>query len=238
MNRLLQRQIKRSLGKDFDISTLDEGVQKLLQSIDSSYDDFTKERELLENTLEVSSNELTLANKIIKDQSLETSYLLKQYKETIDANFIVSKTDLNGKITYVNDIFTKVSGYSKEELLNQSHNILHHPENSSDFFKNMWDTILNKKVWVGAFANYAKDGSTYYIKATISPVLDLKSDIQEFISIAQDITEQILLEKKAQHLVDRTKQIMNAQDSMIVVSDSVNGVVEANQKFYSKRIKL
>jgi len=234
MNRLLERQLKRSFGKVFNTSSLDEKMQKLLKNIDSAYEDFTKEKELLQNIIEMNSKELTHANKIIKEQNLETSYLLQQYKETIDANFIVSKTDKDGKIIFINDIFSQISGYSSEELLGKSHNIINHNENNKTIFQEMWQNITDKKVWVGTLANRAKDGSTYYIKATISPILDLEGNVKEFISIAQDITEQILLEKKAKQLLHRTQQIMNSQDSMIIISHRTKGVVEVNKIFYDK----
>ena len=234
MNRLLERQIKYSLGKNFDMTTLPEGVQKLLERVNNSYDDFSKEKALFENTLEVNTNEITQSNKIIHDKSLETSYILKQYKDTIDTNFIVSKTDLQGNITFINNIFSDISGYSKEELLGRTHSIIQHSDNGVDFFQEMWQTITTEKVWTKTFANRAKDGSTYYVRATIAPLMDLKGNIKEYISISQNITEQILLEQRTKHLLDRTKQIMNAQDSMIIVSDSISGVIEANQKFYTK----
>jgi len=232
MNRLLQRQIKRSLGKEYDITTLPSDIQKLLQSIDSSYDDFEKERTFLEHTLDVSSEELTEVNKLIKHQNVEALLLLEQYKYAIDSAMIVSKSDIHGNITYVNDTFCKLSGYSEEELLGSAHSIVRHKDTPPETFKALWNRILNKQIWQGTLKNCAKDGSTYYVNATIVPVLDTQGDIIEFIALREDITQRFILEKEAQRQQQRTQQIMNAQESMIVISDDIDGVLEANQKFY------
>ncbi|MBU4110368.1 PAS domain S-box protein, partial [bacterium] len=66
--------------------------------------------------------------------------MLKQYKEAIEKSNIISKTDTKGIITFVNDEFCKISGYSKEELLGKNHNIVRHPDVPSENFKFLWDT--------------------------------------------------------------------------------------------------
>ena len=232
MHRLLKRQIKRSLGKEFDITALPADVQKLLKSIDSSYYDYEKEQKFLENTLEVSSNELNQVNKLIKNKNFEMLNLLEQYKEAIDSTMIVSKTDVSGKITYINDIFCKISGYKEEELLGNSHSIVRHPDTESEVFEDMWETILAKKVWRGSLVNRAKNGENYYVEATIIPILDIEGNITEFMALREDVSERYILEQEAIHLHERTQQLMNAQESMIIISDDVSGVIEANKKFY------
>ncbi|MDY0327293.1 MAG: EAL domain-containing protein [Arcobacteraceae bacterium] len=120
---------------------------------------------------------------------------LNQYKMVLDINSIVSKTDKKGIITYVNDEFCRVSGYSKEELLGHNHNILRHPDNSREFFTQMWDTIKNKQTWRGTFKNLAKNKTEYYVKSVIIPILDENENIVEYIASRIDVTELVQKDK-------------------------------------------
>lgn len=128
-------------------------------------------------------------NHKVQSDLIHQSSLLEQYKEIVDITSIVSKTDLKGKITYVNEQFCTISGYTKDELLNQNHNIVRHPDMSSETFKQVWATIKAKKVWKGTIKNKKKNGDTYITQTTIKPILDTNGDIVEYISIRYDVTE-------------------------------------------------
>ncbi len=136
------------------------------------------------STLEKASANIINAKELKKNEKL-----LKQYKEVVDKNAIVSKADKNGIITYVNDAFCKISGYTQDELIGKSHSIVRHPETKNEVFKELWDTILSNKEWHGKIKNRAKDGSAYIVDSTILPVLNSKNEIKEFISIRHDITQ-------------------------------------------------
>lgn len=97
--------------------------------------------------------------------SKHNEILLNQYKEAIDRSSIVSKTDLNGRITYVNEAFCKISGYTQEELLGKSHNIVRHPDMPSSAFQAMWQSIQAKKPWDGVIKNRKKTGMLTMYKA-------------------------------------------------------------------------
>ncbi|MFT6140269.1 MAG: PAS domain S-box-containing protein/diguanylate cyclase (GGDEF)-like protein [Psychromonas sp.] len=116
---------------------------------------------------------------------------LNQYKQLLDKSSIVSKADTQGSIIYVNDNFCKISGYSREELIGKNHSIVRHPGNSNSIFKNMWTTITAKRVWKGTLKNRAKDGSTYYVKTLIMPILDDDGQIVSYIASRTDVTELI-----------------------------------------------
>ncbi|BCD62946.1 hypothetical protein NitYY0826_C1834 [Nitratiruptor sp. YY08-26] len=126
------------------------------------------------------------------------TFMLHQYKNAIDSSNIVSKTDINGIITYVNDEFCKISGYTKEELLGKNHNIVRHPDVPKENFKRFWDTILSKKIWKGTVKNRAKDGTTFYVNTTVIPILDWNGDITEFVAIRYDVTNSVKLQEKLQ----------------------------------------
>jgi len=130
-----------------------------------------------------------LAFNTMSDKLNTNISFLNGYKLAIDKSSIVSKTDLKGIITYVNDMFCKASGYTREELIGSSHNIVRHPDVPKEEFKNMWDTIQNKQIWKGTIKNRRKDGSAYIVNATIIPILDNKGEISEYVAVRHDITE-------------------------------------------------
>jgi PAS domain S-box-containing protein len=116
-------------------------------------------------------------------------HFLEEYKEITNISSIISKTDLNGKITYVNDALCEISGYSREELIGQTHQIIKHPQNSPKLFEEIWDTIENKKqAWKGIMRNRTKNGKSYYVDSIIAPILDRKGNINEYISLRHDVT--------------------------------------------------
>lgn len=83
---------------------------------------------------------------------------------------LISTTDLKGVITFVNDEFVRVSGFSRAELVGQSHNIVRHPEMPPAAFQDLWDTIKSGKSWKGMVKNRCKDGSYYWVDAFVSPI--------------------------------------------------------------------
>ena len=146
---------------------------------------------------------LLLGSRII--QSIEKNLkLLDEYKNAVDRSSIVSKTNARGIITYVNDQFCEISGFSRDELIGNSHSIVRHPEMPPEAFREMWSTIRDKRPWSGIIKNRKKDGSTYWVDATINPILDNNDNVEEFIAIRNDITDTILLHEK----LERTQQDM------------------------------
>lgn len=120
-------------------------------------------------------------------QEIESIY--RQYVDIVNETNIVSKSDLNGNITYVNKKFIEISGYSEEELLGKPHNIIRDPDVPSSLFRELWSTIQSKKIWRGIVSNRRKDGSKYIVDASIFPIIDVDGKIVEYISIRHDITE-------------------------------------------------
>ncbi len=115
--------------------------------------------------------------------------ILQQYKDIVDKSSIVSKSDAFGNITFVNKKFCELSGYSESELIGKPHNVVRHPDMNSDAFKQMWATLKNKEIWTGQVQNKKKNGDSYYVDATICPILDTNENIIEYIALRNDITE-------------------------------------------------
>ena len=162
----------------------------------------------------------------------ENLTLLNEYKNVVDASSLVSKTDVKGTITYVNDNFCRVSKYSRNEILGQNHNIIRDDNVSNFIFKKMWNTILKGKTWKGLISNKAKDGSIYYVNATIMPILNDKGKIKEFIAIRQDVTKQIESKKRLKEKEQLIKAIFDNQDSIVLFSSKTKGMLNANKKLF------
>lgn len=138
-----------------------------------------------------------LTNAVV-DELEQTIKTLDAYKIALDANSIVSRTNTKGIITYVNDLFVKISGYSREELIGHSHNIIRHPDVHASVFKSLWTTIKKGKVWQGMIINKAKSGDAYYVDTTIVPLFDENKNIIEFISTRNDLTKIIKQQQQIQ----------------------------------------
>lgn len=160
---------------------------------------------------------------------------LRQYQRAIDESNIVSKTDINGVITFVNDEFCKISGYTKEELIGSPHSIVRHPDVPAEYFKRLWETILNKKIHKGLIKNKTKDGRAIYLNTTIIPILDDDNNIEEFVAIRHDVTEMIELNER----LTRTQNDLKDLNSLLwqKVSGKTKKLLELNREL-EERIAL
>ena len=162
----------------------------------------------------------------------ENLELLNQYKSTVDMTSLISKTDEKGIITYVNDNFCKTSQFTRKELIGKNHNIVRDPAVSDFIFKKMWHNIARGKVWRGLLSNKAKDGTVYYVDATINPILDEDGNIKEFIAIRQDVTKQIQSKKRIQEKEKLIKAIFDNQDSIVIYASKAKGMLNVNRKLF------
>ncbi|WP_373001525.1 nitrate- and nitrite sensing domain-containing protein [Sulfurimonas sp.] len=187
---------------------------------------------------------ISLTNKFSEDFE-DSLTLLEQYKATVDKSFIVSKTDPKGIITYANETFCKISGYTEAELVGKPHNIIRHPDMPKDIFQEMWHTIKElKQPWSGEIKNLAKDGSSYWMNTHINPILDKEGNVIEHIAMRMDIT--MIQEDKerikeslgismsnyeeARHLANEYEDAMNATWS-IIRTDTDNIIIHINETF-------
>ncbi|HAP02174.1 MAG TPA: hypothetical protein DCQ93_09655, partial [Bacteroidetes bacterium] len=122
---------------------------------------------------------------------------LDSYRNAIDRHAIVSVTDQKGVITYVNEKFCEQSKYSSQELVGKTHAIVNSAYHDNAFFRNLWRTIGSGEIWQGEIRNRAKDGSIYWVNATIVPFLNENKKPYQYVAIRNDITQ---LKKQEQEL--------------------------------------
>lgn len=128
-----------------------------------------------------------------KRADAELRRLAAAVEETADSVVI---TDKNGNIQYVNPAFERVSGYTKEEALNQNPRILKSGKTDPSVYKELWETITRGDAWNGHLTNRKKDGTLFEERVTISPVRDASGAIVSYIAVKQDITQQLQLEQQ------------------------------------------
>ena len=98
-------------------------------------------------------------------------------------DFIVSKTDLEGRITYCNRIFMELSGYSERELLGSQHNIVRHPDMPRVIFHMLWDSLKQGREFFGYIKNLCKDGGYYWVFANLTPTFDTMGNVVGYYSV-------------------------------------------------------
>jgi len=159
--------------------------------------DEIKTEELLEESAEEKDYKKEYETLLKENETLkkELNYL-RQIKSALDKTTIISKTDPNGIITDANEMFEKISGYKKEELIGKPHSLVRHPNMPKAVFKKLWETITQGKIFKGVIKNRKKDGGEYYVMANIVPITDEEGKIKEYIAIRQDITKRVQMQEE------------------------------------------
>ena len=139
----------------------------------------------------------------------EKTIMFDEYLDAMNINNIISKSDKKGRITYVNDNFCKVSGYTREEVIGKPHSLLRDPEAPKEVFKILWLTIQSGKTWKGILRNKKKNEGFYDVDIAIMPIYNANNEIIEYLAIRHDITE----------LMAQRKNLIN-----IATKDQLTGV--------------
>lgn len=151
-------------------------------------------------------------DRTLKEQFEESQSQLREDSNIFDRNIIVSESDLEGNITYVNQSFVEISGYTEEELLGQPHSILRSQDMPKEFFKELWETIQSGETFHGVIKNIRKDGIPYWIDAAIIPITK-NSNIVGYKAIRFDITDKILASENFQYEITQKDQLLQKQST-------------------------
>ena len=144
---------------------------------------------------------------VLFDERRRSKNALQRYVDIIDKYVITSSTDTNGVITGSSEAFSRISGFSKAELLGKQHNIVRHPDTPPSFYQNMWDTLQRGEIWMGELKNLSKSGQVYWVKGSIEPNRGEDGSITGYTSIRQDITDKKRIEELS--VKDHLTQIYN-----------------------------
>ena len=142
---------------------------------------------------------------------MEQKKNLEEFLTIINQVAIISKTDSDGNITYVNENFCDISGYKESELIGNSHNIIRHPDVPSSIYRELWSIIETGQIWKGKLKNRSKDGREYYVNSTILPLYDnYGKEIVEYIGIrfltTQEDTQRREFKRKVINNVKETRE--------------------------------
>ena len=160
----------------------------------------------------------------VSQESLKDMVELEKF---IEASSIISKADANGKITYVNKLFTDVSGYSLEEVIGKDHNIVNSGTHPKEFWSGMYKTVIKDKgIWNSVCTNRAKNGEIYYVDTYIKGQFGHDGEFLGFMSIRQDLTE---LKKKEVEIRNRMTAINRS--NAVIEFDLEGNIMFANQQF-------
>ena len=151
-------------------------------------------------------------------------------------DFIISKTDLKGRLTYCNRVFIEFSGFTEAELLGAQHNIVRHPDMPRGVFKFLWDTLQANKECFAYVKNMSKDGGFYWVFANVTPNLDANGRAEGYfsarrkpdrgaVSAVTDLYHAMLLEERKVG----TKEACNA--SLALLSNALNQKGVSYEKF-------
>lgn len=169
-----------------------------------SYDDPHAYDESSVKIFEVIANQLSIY--IEKKRTEEELSILARAIYQTPLSIVV--TDTSGNLVYVNPSFEKVSGYSKEEILGQNIRILSSNNHETEFYKNLWDTILSGKDWEGEILNKKKNGVLYWEHQIISPVINDEGVTTHFVAIKEDVTEK---KRMIQEIIDAKERAIASE---------------------------
>lgn len=177
------------------------------------------EKRIEERTEQLEETNRNLTTQIKERKKAEAQLVIQSTALNAAANTIVI-TDRDGHIEWVNSAFTKLTGYSLEEVSGENPRSLKSGKHDSAFYKNLWDTILDGKVWSGEIINKRKDGSEYTEEMTITPLKDENGEITRFVSVKQDITARKRAETTLRGSEELFRAVTQSANDAIITSNS------------------
>jgi len=158
---------------------------------------------------------------------------IKYALSALEASSIVSITDKNGIILYVNDYFCEISQYGKDEIIGQNHRLINAGYHPQSYFQQFWETISRGQVWKGEMKNRTRSGGEYWVGMTVIPFVNDEGAIYQYVAIGTDITERKQNELKLIQTMENLRDIENALDasSIVAITDDKGVITYVNEKF-------
>jgi len=201
-----------------------ENLNNAWQKEAQAFNLLQQERDLLEQRVADRTSALVEA----RDKAEKTSNTLRKYFRAIEqSGSTIVITDTNGNIEYANPRFEQTTGYSVAEAIGKNQRILKSGRQSSEYYRQMWDTINSGQVWNGEFQNRRKDGSLYWEYATVAPVTNAEGIITNYVAIKEDITER----KSTEEQLLRLSQAVEQSGNTVIVMDRSGQIEYVNPKF-------
>jgi len=174
-------------------------------------------------------------NDAVQKRLKTTLYEREREHLALNHHAIVSITDRGGNITYANNRFCEISGYSRDELQGQNHRIIKSDQHLPEFYQAMWHSITRGEVWHGEICNRRKDGSLYWVESTITPFLDGNGIPYQYVSIRTDISHVKAAEIALRESEERHRLTMDCAELAVWDWDIVSGRVDFNQRWAEMR---
>ena len=154
---------------------------------------------------------------------------LVDLRDAMNHHAIVAITDTRGTITFVNDKFCDVSGYSRDELVGQDHRLINSGHHSKEFMRDLWTTIEGGNAWHGEIKNKAKNGSFYWLDTTIVPFLNDDGTPRQYMAIRAVITERKEAEQALRDERDRAQRYLDTAEVILLKLDMDGRIALVNR---------
>jgi diguanylate cyclase (GGDEF)-like protein/PAS domain S-box-containing protein len=196
----------------------------------SSFDKASRENKTIDTQNLTYKEFISLANKlnITLENKNETEKKLQNYIQLINENIIISTTDKDGYIVDVSEAFCKISGYTKEELIGNTHKLVRHPNTPDSFYEDMWNKLLSGEIWEGEIHNRNKNGKEYWIYAIIKPLFR-NNEFVGFTAIRTNITDKKHIEQLS--ITDDLTDLYNRRFFNIKIEEEINRAKRDNHYF-------
>ncbi len=225
-------QIRKEVGLDFDYFKKPVDAKRLLQtalSLAGCWDRFQALEEKPQMPLQP-LGEFDHLHEGLMPSALEP-----------DKHTFVSVTDAEGKIIYVNKLFCQVTGYSSSELIGKNHRIIKSDEHPAEYFQQMWETILQGEVWYGDIKDRRKNGTCFWSRSMIIPVMGEEDKPVKFISLKYDLADVQWMEREMQmtHAFEEAdRKRLSIVSDILDMSKIESGNIELNEAPYSLNVLL
>jgi len=153
------------------------------------------------------------------------------YEAVQQSPVAISITDLDATIIYTNAAFSTVTGYSQKEILNHNESVLSDQNTPSIVYKNLWQSLQDKRPWSGILVNRRKDGERYLADLTIAPVLNNEGNTTHYLGMHRDVTEEHRLAQEVRNSKDLIESVVDAAPVVVALLNDKAEVIKQNQAY-------